>query len=56
MDPKTRDMAEFKRLRRYYRDNFQNGASHESFILWCEQMCIKMDLQADALKYPSLES
>lgn len=23
-----------RRLREYYRENFRNGASHESFLLW----------------------
>lgn len=33
------DLREFKRLRNYYRRNFSNGESDESFIVWCEDMC-----------------
>lgn len=38
MDPE-RDIQEFKRLRNYYRKEFQNGESDESFVNWCEVMC-----------------
>lgn len=33
------DMREFRRLRNYYRRNFTNGESDETFVLWCEEMC-----------------
>jgi hypothetical protein len=30
------DLAHIKRLRNYYRRNFQNGQSDECFIIWLE--------------------
>lgn len=34
-----RDLKEFRRLRNYYRNNFTNGDSDQSFVLWVESMC-----------------
>lgn len=39
MEEVKRDLAEFRRLRNYYRKNFQNGEYDGSFLLWVEQMC-----------------
>lgn len=33
------DRREFRRLRNYYRRNFEQGESDDAFILWCEIMC-----------------
>ncbi len=33
------DVVAFGLLREYYRNNFVNGKSDESFLIWCEDMC-----------------
>lgn len=33
------DLSAIRRLRNYYRSNFQNGDSDESFLLWVEDGC-----------------
>lgn len=40
-----RDMTEVKRLRNYYRKNFQNGDSDECFLTWVETTLEKMGYQ-----------
>jgi len=35
------DLREFRRLRNYYRRNFTNGESDDSFLNWCEMMCAR---------------
>lgn len=42
------DLREFRRLRNYYRRNYTNGHSDESFIVWCEDMCERERNQGDA--------
>lgn len=37
----AKDLREFRRLRNYYRRNFTNGESDETFVLWCEDMCAR---------------
>ncbi len=41
------DLTEFRRLRSYYRRNFKNGKSDESFLLWCETMLTKIENNKD---------
>lgn len=33
------DVSAFKKLRNYYKDNFESGKSDASFLTWCEYMC-----------------
>lgn len=40
------DLREFSRLRNYYRRNFTNGMSDEAFILWCEDMCARNEIES----------
>jgi len=52
------DLREFKRLRNYYRKNFRNGVSDESFLVWCEIMTERLSVRESVQEVcvPSEES